>query len=164
MENPHIPDLILGSWLFLGSRHVRERKDVLDEHQIRVVLDFSQLSDLAKFEGIEYHTYDVTDNENSDIANFFEDCHAIMRKCFADNIGIFVHCNQGRSRSASIILSYLIKYESMTLKQAWNHVKDRRRIIMPNSGFWKQLIQYETLLHGSPTLSVGKYGQLYWVQ
>jgi protein-tyrosine phosphatase len=40
----------------------------------------------------------------------------------------------GRSRSATIILSYLMKYENMNLKQAWLYLKERRRIIMPNAG------------------------------
>jgi hypothetical protein len=74
MENPHIPDAILGSWLYLGSKHTREREDILVELNIKYVLDFSQLENLEKFAHIEYVIYDVVDNETADIAKFFEVC------------------------------------------------------------------------------------------
>lgn len=56
---------------------------------------------------------------------------------------MFVHCALGRSRSASIVISYLIKRNNMTLKDAFFHVTSRRREVSPNSGFFKQLIQFE---------------------
>lgn len=44
----------------------------------------------------------------------------------------------GRSRSATIFLAYLMICENMTVVDAIEHVKKRRRII-PNWGFLKQL-------------------------
>lgn len=44
----------------------------------------------------------------------------------------------GRSRSATLFLAYLMIFERMTVVDAIEHVKKRRRII-PNWGFLKQL-------------------------
>lgn len=44
----------------------------------------------------------------------------------------------GRSRSATLFLAYLMICENMTVVDAIEHVKKRRRII-PNWGFMKQL-------------------------
>lgn len=44
----------------------------------------------------------------------------------------------GRSRSAALFLAYLMICQEMTLVDAIEHVKQRRRII-PNWGFLKQL-------------------------
>jgi hypothetical protein len=82
MENPHIPDAILGSWLYLGSKHTRERRDILDELNIQCVMDFSQLPELQKFEHIDYVVYDVVDNEAADIAKFFDVCDLEYWSCF----------------------------------------------------------------------------------
>lgn len=51
---------------------------------------------------------------------------------------LLVHCVMGRSRSATLFLAYLMIYEDMTVVDAIEQVKTRRRII-PNWGFLKQL-------------------------
>ncbi|CAG5124219.1 unnamed protein product, partial [Candidula unifasciata] len=59
-----------------------------------------------------------------------------------------VHCLAGVSRSATICIAYLVKYQHMTLEEAYKHVKKRRPVIHPNPGFWRQLIDYERRLLG----------------
>uniref|UniRef100_A0A8C4ZU65 Dual specificity protein phosphatase n=1 Tax=Gadus morhua TaxID=8049 RepID=A0A8C4ZU65_GADMO len=58
---------------------------------------------------------------------------------------LLVHCVMGRSRSATLFLAYLMIYHNMTVVDAVDHVKQRRRII-PNWGFLKQLRQLDESL------------------
>lgn len=58
---------------------------------------------------------------------------------------LLVHCVMGRSRSATLFLAYLMICESMTVVDAIEHVKRRRRII-PNWGFLKQLRELDMQL------------------
>lgn len=51
---------------------------------------------------------------------------------------VFVHCAVGVSRSASIVLAYLMIHQHHSLLEAILKVKERRWIF-PNSGFLKQL-------------------------
>lgn len=51
----------------------------------------------------------------------------------------------GRSRSAALFLAYLMICENMTLVDAIEQVKKRRRII-PNWGFLKQLRELDMQL------------------
>uniref|UniRef100_A0A8C2XAA0 Dual specificity protein phosphatase n=1 Tax=Cyclopterus lumpus TaxID=8103 RepID=A0A8C2XAA0_CYCLU len=51
---------------------------------------------------------------------------------------VFVHCAVGVSRSASLVLAYLMIRHHYTLLEAINKVKERRWIF-PNRGFLKQL-------------------------
>ena len=44
---------------------------------------------------------------------------------------VLVHCAQGVSRSASVVLAYLMKYELMSLRQAYDHVRERRTVADP---------------------------------
>ena len=62
---------------------------------------------------------------------------------------IFIHCQGGVSRSSSIVISYLMKTKQMKLRDAIDYVANRRHVICPNSGFLKQLQQYETFLFGN---------------
>lgn len=47
------------------------------------------------------------------------------------------------SRSSSLVIAYLIKHEGHSLASAFAAVKDKRRIIQPNPGFWAQLQEFE---------------------
>ena len=59
-----------------------------------------------------------------------------------------VHCMAGVSRSASLCIVYLMKYDRQTLLQAYHYVKAARPIIRPNVGFFRQMVEYERKLRG----------------
>jgi hypothetical protein len=56
---------------------------------------------------------------------------------------VLVHCYAGISRSATVVLAYLIKYQGMSLREAWAHTQKRRPIINPNEGFQAHLKLFE---------------------
>lgn len=58
---------------------------------------------------------------------------------------LLVHCVMGRSRSATLFLAYLMIRKNLTVVDAVDHVKQRRRII-PNWGFLKQLRELDSQL------------------
>lgn len=76
----------------------------------------------------------------------------------------------GVSRSAAICIAYLMKYESMTLLEAYQHLKEVRPQIRPNPGFFEQLIEYEKKLYnGYATVnmissSIGKIPDVYKIE
>ncbi|MBW03206.1 Dual specificity protein phosphatase 26, partial [Eschrichtius robustus] len=58
---------------------------------------------------------------------------------------ILVHCAVGVSRSATLVLAYLMLYHRLTLVEAIRKVKDHRGII-PNRGFLRQLLALDRRL------------------
>lgn len=56
---------------------------------------------------------------------------------------VLVHCLAGMSRSATIVIAYLLATTPMTTEEATEFVRSKRRVIRPNYGFTKQLKQYE---------------------
>ena len=58
------------------------------------------------------------------------------------NRTILVHCAAGVSRSASFVIAYLMGKKNMSFDEAFEHTKERRKIIRPNSGFLEQLKKY----------------------
>ena len=69
---------------------------------------------------------------------------------------MLVHCFEGKSRSVSIILGYMIKYEKITLKDGYTKIKKIRPKIRPNKGFWKSLMKYELKYFDNLKESTGK--------
>jgi hypothetical protein len=82
------------------------------------------------------------------IDTHFDECHKFIDESLMDYGGLLVHCIVGRSRSPTVIISYLMKHHKMTLKEAYDHVKNKRDIVRPNDGFIQSLINYEKKLFG----------------
>jgi len=61
------------------------------------------------------------------------------------------------SRSATVAIAYLMRYQSMSLIEAFRFVRECRPCISPNPGFMRQLVDYEKRLYGRVTLDVQRY-------
>ncbi|XP_065359713.1 dual specificity protein phosphatase 19 [Calliphora vicina] len=55
---------------------------------------------------------------------------------------VLVHCNAGVSRSASIVIAYLMQFHEMDFETAYKQVKTQRECIQPNAGFLKELKEF----------------------
>ena len=56
---------------------------------------------------------------------------------------VFVHCAAGISRSVSLAIAYFIKWEGMSLQEAYSLIRGKRYIANPNPGFMKQLREFD---------------------
>ena len=56
---------------------------------------------------------------------------------------VLVHCHAGISRSATVVIYYLMKKFGLSYNDAYSIVKLKRNIINPNPGFIHQLKYYE---------------------
>ena len=51
------------------------------------------------------------DSDQADLSPYFDQCADFIHEALVEGHGVLVHCQQGVSRSASIVLSYLIKHK-----------------------------------------------------
>ena len=65
--------------------------------------------------------------------------------CFASGGKVLVHCNDGMSRSASLVIAYLMQKYGLDFKAALTHVQSRRFCVQPNDGFEQQLREFEPI-------------------
>lgn len=61
---------------------------------------------------------------------------------------MLVHCQVGISRSATILIAFLMKEYKLRFKEAFEMVVKKRKIVDPNEGFRKELLEYEKQLFG----------------
>lgn len=78
-----------------------------------------------------------------------ENLFRVLKKAFyfiekADKV--YLHCQSGVSRSASVLIAFLMWKEKMKFKDALTFVRRRRPCIFPNIGFYKQLEEFGQLL------------------
>ena len=62
-----------------------------------------------------------------------------------------LHSYAGISRSASMVIAYLMQEHQMSLYDALSHTRKRRPIIFPNPGFQKQLFEFDRKLKAART-------------
>ncbi len=68
---------------------------------------------------------------------------------------VLVHSYYGMSRSAAVIIAYLMKEKGMSLKDAYQHLKEKHSSVNPNDNFVVQLIRYEQeLFDGNISMTV----------
>ncbi|XP_061490851.1 dual specificity protein phosphatase 13B-like [Rhineura floridana] len=88
---------------------------------------------------IEYYGVQAFDDTSFDISIFFHDAANFIHKALKTGGGkVFIHCAMGLSRSATLVLAYLMIHENLTLVEALKSV-DSHRGICPNTGFLIQL-------------------------
>ncbi|XP_048359215.1 dual specificity protein phosphatase 13-like [Sphaerodactylus townsendi] len=88
---------------------------------------------------VEYYGVQAFDDTSFDISIFFRDAANFIHEALKTGEGkVFVHCAMGLSRSATLVLAYLMIHENLTLVDALRSV-DLHRGICPNTGFLSQL-------------------------
>ncbi|KAL7889864.1 hypothetical protein AOLI_G00021220 [Acnodon oligacanthus] len=88
---------------------------------------------------VKYYGVAANDLPTFDISPFFYPSAQYVHQALSTaGAKIFVHCAVGVSRSAALVLAYLMIYHNYTLVDAILKVKEKRWIF-PNRGFLKQL-------------------------
>ena len=96
---------------------------------------------------IEYHTVRIADTVNRNILIFFKKHYDFVEGVRQKRRGaVLVHCAAGVSRSATLVLAYLMRRMGWQYLQAFGFVQQRRPYIRPNPGFVLQLQAYQLYL------------------
>ena len=98
--------------------------------------------------GVEYHFFpNIEDEDEALIYEIFCDTNKIIHRFFniddQPNKKLLIHCMAGVSRSATVLVAYLIRHQAMTFESALRLLRDKRFQVDPNPGFRKQLRLYE---------------------
>ena len=91
---------------------------------------------------INHKRINLDDLDDVNIIKYFKESIEFIEK--ADKV--FVHCLCGVSRSATIVIAYLMWKAHCSYYDAYFFVKSRRPFIDPNDGFVRQLKIFENLL------------------
>lgn len=90
---------------------------------------------------IQHHAaIPVFDTEDDVLLAYFDPALEFIHRGLAQpGQGVLVHCVAGVSRSATIIIAYLMKHHGMPLPEAIAHARRARDVVQPNDGFLLQL-------------------------
>lgn len=152
------PSCVISPYLYIGSALAARSVHTLQHLGITHILCLcpSDLEDANVGDFPDLFTYKhlgVKDVEDENIAAHFEDACSFIDHVEKDGKRILVHCFEGKSRSATVVLAYLMLRKGYTLSQAWSILKTAHRRTQPNDGFMKTLVELDRKLHGQASMS-----------
>jgi protein-tyrosine phosphatase len=88
----------------------------------------------------------VSDHPKSDLSYYFATSNEFIEKALSDSAVVLVHCQEGMSRSPTLVIAFLMFHLRYSLKESICYVRKMRRSVNPNNGFMRQLLKYENEL------------------
>eukprot|EP00727_Mastigamoeba_balamuthi_P009759 m51a1_g5405 putative dual specificity protein phosphatase 1-like (282) ;mRNA; f:72638-73593 len=144
------PTEVLPAFLYVGGIFC-VKKEVFEDLGITLVIN---MCDAQRRPRVPWRTehYPVVDKPGEDIAQFF-DCTFNSIENERNNGGrVLVHCAAGQSRSATIVIAYIMRKEGCSYEEALERVARQRPQVKPNAGFVESLRKFEATLsaqHGA---------------
>ncbi|XP_061653206.1 dual specificity protein phosphatase 12 isoform X2 [Phyllopteryx taeniolatus] len=87
----------------------------------------------------------VLDEVTADLLSYLDDCYRFIQEAVDGGGAALVHCQAGRSRSATIVTAFLMKRYKLGFAEAYHRLKSVKQDVQVNSGFEEQLCLYEAL-------------------
>uniref|UniRef100_A0A8C6UKG9 protein-tyrosine-phosphatase n=1 Tax=Neogobius melanostomus TaxID=47308 RepID=A0A8C6UKG9_9GOBI len=149
-NNTFIPIL---PFLYLGNERDAQDLDLLLRLNIGFVVNVTtHLPLYHQKAGLRYKRLPATDNSKQNLRQYFEEVFEFIGECFfLSGQGVLVHCQAGVSRSATVVIAYLMKHTLMTMTDAYKYVRSRRPVVSPNLNFMGQLLEFERDLNSGVT-------------
>ncbi|XP_070787779.1 serine/threonine/tyrosine-interacting protein isoform X3 [Pituophis catenifer annectens] len=173
-----LPGLFLGPY----SSAMKSKLPTLQKHGITHVICIRQNIEAnfikPNFQQLfRYLVLDIADNPIENIIRFFPMTKEFIdgslqtgatgqvaagSKCsFCHKRGkVLVHGNAGISRSAALVIAYIMETFGVKYRDAFTYVQERRFCINPNAGFVHQLQEYEAIYLAKLTIQMMSPRQL----
>ena len=148
-----LPEMVqITKKIFIGNSDSGRMKETLLSNGLSHILMvgtylFPHFPELFTYKNIE-----LEDVEDEDISLHFSECFN-----FIDNsTKILIHCHAGVSRSASILIAYLMWKDKKPFEKVFNFIKKKKKNINTNLGFRKILAAFDLfLVQNNYTISEG---------
>jgi len=134
-------------YLYLGSNNQASQVEHVKSIGVTLCINAQrQKSSLTEFDNhkIRIINLEIEDNLNTKISPHFNKVIGWIETEHQAGGKILINCRAGVSRSATLVIAYLMKiYPAWNFKQAYEFVKSKREIISPNLSFIVQLQEFE---------------------
>ncbi|MBN3315984.1 DUS10 phosphatase, partial [Atractosteus spatula] len=151
IENAELTPIL--PFLYLGNEHDAQDLEKMQKLNIGYIINVTTHLPLYHYEKglFNYKRLPATDSNKQNLRQYFEEAFEFIEEAHQSRKGLLIHCQAGVSRSATIVIAYLMKHTRMTMTDAYKFVKTRRPIISPNLNFMGQLLEFEEDLNNGVT-------------
>jgi protein-tyrosine phosphatase len=143
--------------VFIGNKNaIITREEILQKNNIQIVISALTEEEYEDymigeqdFENVDWHRLVIDDDQNEDIQLHFSTITNIIGSAINNGMNVLVHCAAGVSRSATLVLAYIMTENNMKFDDALAHVQKYRPEVEPNAGFQRRLYELEDYIFGT---------------
>ena len=128
--------------VFLGGIGSCRNLSYLKKNKITHILTVANKITPSFPKQFKYHVISIRDEVDENISQYFQATNEFIDEA-REKGGVLVHCHAGASRSATIVIAYLMTKFGYSLDDSLNFTVLRRPIVSPNYSFLQQLVDYE---------------------
>ncbi|KAH0948483.1 hypothetical protein HN011_002584 [Eciton burchellii] len=110
----------------------------------------------------KYLVLDIADTMTENIIQHFQEVNFFIDEGLSFGGCVLIHGNAGISRSAALVLAYVMETYDLSLEEAHRVVQQRRFCINPSTNFMQQLKEYEPIYKARKMLTNNP--QNFWSQ
>ena len=125
--------------IYLGDRNAVGNEPYLLENDVKAVVNCAK-GCISQYKEIRFLELNLYDNEKQNLFPKFDVAYAFIKE--NSNHNILIHCKEGKSRSVSLVVFYLMKEKGWDYDTCITFIRQKRPVAGPNSGFIKQLKEY----------------------
>ena len=129
--------------IYLGNEDTARDKNILKELNISNILICAEGCEPFFSNEFKYKILYLDDDIEEDLLSWLKEGFDFIDSS-KDNV--YIHCVMGISRSASVVIAYMMYKNKMKYDDAYDYVFNKRKVISPNSGFINQLKKLEKIL------------------
>ena len=126
--------------IYLGDSVAAGNEEYLKQYNISVVVNCADVT--SSYKNIKFLELSLYDIESQNIFPKFEVAYNFIKRNSKNNTYILIHCMVGMSRSASLVVFYLMKEKGWDYDTCITYMRERRPGVSPNNGFERQLREY----------------------
>ncbi|EFO62608.1 Dual specificity phosphatase, catalytic [Giardia lamblia P15] len=142
-------------FLYLSSLTAAQNTELLQKNEITHVINCCLESQSPRY-GISNLTcllLKLRDTGLENIDSLFLEAIAFIHEARMQNKTVLVHCYQGVSRSASLVIAYIMWANDLSYEEAYSHVRSCRGVVAPNTGFVFRLVSWWRRRHSDLTVA-----------
>eukprot|EP00877_Chromochloris_zofingiensis_P003166 jgi/Chrzof1/12850/Cz07g09180.t1 len=138
IDHPCLQPNAIEDRLYLSSAYTEVAKDVLKKHGITHVLQVGHELTPSHPDDFVYGHVAIVDRYDTDLVYHLPAACTFIQQGQKQG-KVLVHCVHGQSRSAAVVIGYLMWRDGVSYHEAYHKVKLQRPRIQPNDGFELQL-------------------------
>lgn len=134
--------------LYLGSSFNAYSINELADKNINVIINVTEEIDNFHENNLDitYYRFPIKDNNHDDIRPILEQTYNIIDHHLNNGDSILVHCYMGASRSAAVVINYLMRKNKISYEHAYEAVSSKRPLVNLSEKF-DEILKFNNIKH-----------------